>query len=109
MKVNNIKGNILPNFEWGEYLIWSLYPDCRVAMDGRYETVYEDNLHKEYFDFLYGRDGWDIFLKKYPHDIVLLKAGTKINSLMINEKDWRMVYNDNKNVIFLKNNTINKL
>jgi hypothetical protein len=109
MKTNNIKGNILPNFEWGEYLSWSLYPDCRVAMDGRYETVYEDNLHKEYFDFLYGRDGWDIFLKKYPHDIVLLKAGTKIHSLMINEKDWRMVYNDNKNVIFLKNNTINKL
>jgi hypothetical protein len=104
MKTNNIKGNILPHFEWGEYLSWSLYPDCRVAMDGRYETVYEDNLHKEYFDFLYGRDGWDIFLRKYPHDIVLLKARTKTHLLMTREKDWRIVYYDNTSVMFMKKN-----
>ena len=103
MKTNSIKGNILPHFEWGEYLIWSYYPGCRVAMDGRYETVYKDNVHKEYFDFLYGRDGWDIFLKKYPHDIVLLKAGTKTHALMINEKDWRLVYHDRISVVFMKN------
>ena len=103
MKTNNIKGNILPHFEWGEYLLWSCYPDCRVAMDGRYETVYKDNVHKEYFDFLYGRDGWDIFLRKYPHDIVLLKAGTKTHSLMLNEKDWRLVYHDRISVVFMKN------
>lgn len=103
MKTNNIKGNILPHFEWGEYLIWSCYPDCRVAMDGRYETVYTDNVHKEYFDFLYGRDGWNIFLRKYPHDIVLLKAGIKTHALMINEKDWRLVYHDHISVVFMKN------
>lgn len=103
MKTNNIKGNILPHFEWGEYLIWSCYPDCRVAMDGRYETVYKDNVHKEYFDFLYGREGWDIFLRKYPHDIVLLKAGIKTHALMRNEKDWRLVYHDRISVVFMKN------
>lgn len=103
LKTNNIKGNILPHFEWGEYLIWSSYPDCRVAMDGRYETVYKDNVHKEYFDFLYGREGWDIFLRKYPHDIVLLKAGIKTHALMRNEKDWRLVYHDRISVVFMKN------
>jgi hypothetical protein len=109
MKTNNIKGNILPHFEWGEYLIWSCYPDCHVAMDGRYETVYKDNVHKEYFDFLYGREKWDIFLRKYPHDIVLLKAGTKTHSLMMNKKDWHIVYSDRISVLFMKNNIKNKL
>ncbi len=109
MKTNNIKGNILPHFEWGEYLIWSCYPDCRVAMDGRYETVYKDNVHKEYFDFLYGRENWDIFLRKYPHDVVLLKAGTRTHSLMMNEKDWRIVYSDRISIVFMKNNVKNKL
>jgi hypothetical protein len=109
LKINNIRGNILPNFEWGEYIIWSCYPDCRVAMDGRYETVYKDSVQREYFDFLYGRDRWDVFLRKYPHDIVLIKAGTRTHSLMINEKDWRIVYNDNISVMFMKNNIINKL
>ncbi len=109
MKNNHIKGNILPHFEWGEYLIWSCYPDCRVAMDGRYETVYQSSTHKEYFDFSYGRNNWDIFLKKYPHDIVLLKAGTKIHSLMIHEKDWHIVYYDNISVLFMKKNSAHKL
>jgi hypothetical protein len=78
-------------------------------MDGRYETVYKDSVQREYFDFLYGRDRWDVFLRKYPHDIVLIKAGTRTHSLMINEKDWRIVYNDNISVMFMKNNIINKL
>lgn len=61
IKNHNVKGNILPHFEWGEYLMWSCYPDCRVAMDGRYENVYPDHVHQEYFDFLYGRDQWRVF------------------------------------------------
>ncbi|MBN1364051.1 MAG: hypothetical protein JW976_04515 [Syntrophaceae bacterium] len=109
MKNNNIKGNILPNFEWGEYITWLLYPDCRVAMDGRYETVYEDNLHKEYFDFLYGRKNWSFFLKKYPHHIVLLKAGTKTHLLMNREKDWNLVYSDKRSVVFVRKNMTNDL
>ena len=104
MVTNNIKGKILPHFEWGEYLIWSCYPDCRLAMDGRYETVYRDNVHKEYFDFLYGRNGWNVFLRKYPHDIVLLKRGTRTHSLMINEKDWHVVYYDLVSVVFMRKN-----
>lgn len=109
MKSNNIQGNILPHFDWGEYLIWSCYPGCRVAMDGRYETVYRDDVQKEYFDFLYGRDGWEVFLKKYPHDTVLLKAGTKTHLLMTNEKEWRIVYSDHTSVLFIKRNITSSL
>ena len=105
LKKNHIKGNILPHFEWGEYLMWSCYPDCRVAMDGRYENVYQDNVHKEYFDFLYGRDQWRVFLKKYPHDIALLRNGTRIQSLMNLEQNWRAVYMDQTSIIFVRNNS----
>ncbi len=102
MKTHNIKGNILPHFEWGEYLMWSCYPDCKVAMDGRYETIYEDYVHREYFDFLYGRHGWRLFLDKYPHDVVFLKSGTNTHALMLYEKNWHAVYDDNISVIFMK-------
>jgi hypothetical protein len=109
MKANNIKGNILPDFEWGEYIIWSCYPDFRVAMDGRYETVYKDDVHKEYFDFLFGRAHGYIFLRKYNHDIVLLKTGTKTHWLMNREKYWRIVYSDQTSVVFMRKNSTNKL
>lgn len=105
MKEHNLKGNILPHFEWGEYLMWSCYPDCRVAMDGRYENVYTDTVQKEYFDFLYGRDQWDVFLKKYPHDIMLLRNGTRIHSLMNLQQNWRAVYSDPTSIIFVRKNS----
>jgi len=104
MDTRDIRGNILPHFEWGEYVMWSLYPRCRVAMDGRYETVYREDVHQEYFDFLYGRETWDVFLKKYPHDVVLLKTGTKTHELMMRQKDWRLIYRDATGVIFMKRN-----
>lgn len=109
MDANDIRGNILPHFEWGEYLMWSFYPRCRVAMDGRYETVYQEHVHKEYFDFLYGRKNWDVFLKKYSHDVVLLKTGTKTHELMMRQKDWLLVYRDRTSVMFMKRNIADRL
>jgi hypothetical protein len=99
---NNISGNILPHFDWGEYLIWTCYPSSRVAMDGRYETVYEEYVYKEYFDFLTGREGWQTFLNKYPHDIVLIKRYTKTHSLMLKELLWEEKYSDQTSVLFMK-------
>lgn len=102
IKTNGFKGNILPHFEWGEFMIWTCYPACRVAMDGRYETVYQERVAQEYFDFLQGRAGWKVFLEKYPHDMVLIKPFTKTHLLMLREPSWRKVYADRSCVIFIK-------
>lgn len=102
MMQNHVKGNILPHFDWGEFLIWHCFPACLVAMDGRYETVYQDHLHKEYFDFLWGRPGWKEFLQKYPHDIVLIKANTRIRDLMQSDPGWRIAYMDRESVLFMR-------
>jgi hypothetical protein len=98
---NRVQGNILPHFDWGEFLIWRCYPSCRVAMDGRYETVYTEQVYKEYFDFLNGRGKWDVFLRKYPHDMVLIKPNTRIHLLMLREPSWRVAYADQACVLFL--------
>lgn len=103
IKANDIRGNILPHFDWGEYLIWTCYPACRVAMDGRYETVYKDQVSKEYFDFLKGREKWDIFLREYPHDMVLIKSKSRTHLLMLREPSWRVAYMDQWCVLFMKN------
>lgn len=96
------RGNIVPNFEWGEFVMWRCYPACRVSMDGRLETVYEDSLQKEYFDFLHGRAGWRTFLQKYPHDMVLIKRGSKTDSLMREQQGWQLAHEDGLSVIFLR-------
>ena len=100
---NGLHGNILPFFEWGEFIIWHLSPSCRVAMDGRYETVYEDHVHREYFEFLFARPAWRLFLQKYPHKMILLHTGIEIVERMKGEKDWKIAYNDKISVLFVKN------
>lgn len=102
IRENNIGGNILPHFDWGEYLIWTSYPACRVAMDGRYETVYSDQVTKEYFDFLNGRENWDVFLRRHPHDMVLLKYKSRTHLLMLREPSWRVAYSDQWSILFLR-------
>ncbi len=102
IKKNSLKGNILPWFEWGEYLIWTLYPDSRVGMDGRYETIYRDEVSKEYFDFIFARDNWRDFLNKYPHDMILVRSNSKIRILLGNDPDWCLAYDGKDGVLFLR-------
>ena len=102
LQAHNITGNILPLFEWGEYMIWRLYPHCRVAMDGRYETVYPETLYREYFDFLYGRKHWKVFLQKYPHQIILMRTDSIIHYMLKNEHEWQEAYIDEGSVLFVK-------
>jgi len=98
-----LKGNILPFFDWGEFIIWHCYPDCRVAMDGRYETVYEEHVYREYFDFLFARPAWRVFLQKYPHEMIIVHSGTGISDLMKREKAWRIAYRDQESLLFIRN------
>ena len=53
IKEHALSGNLLTEFHWGEYLLWNLYPRCRVSLDGRYETVYPDQVSREFFDFIF--------------------------------------------------------
>jgi len=102
IKKHALSGNILTEFHWGEYLIWALYPQCRVSLDGRYEQVYLENISREYFDFLYARGGYQQFLDKYPPDMILMPTQSKIYAFINNESKWQKIYADSDSVLFVK-------
>jgi hypothetical protein len=99
---HHLSGKLLLEFNWGEYALWSLYPDCRVALDGRYETVYPDKVCKEYWQFINGRPGWQGFLEHYPPDLVLVDSRAPIYSLLLGEGAWRQVYADSGCALLVK-------
>lgn len=107
IRTNDLNGNILPLFSWGEFIIWTLYPSCRVGMDGRYETVYPDDLCKEYWNFHYGEDSWRTFLYKYPHDMIVVETDSRTHKLLQNEPGWKEAYADIGCVLLLKEKTDN--
>jgi hypothetical protein len=102
IRKNHLSGNLLTEFDWGEYLIWTLYPQCRVSLDGRYETVYEEKVCDAYFNFIKGKAGWRNFLQQYPPELVLVKSQTRIYSLMHAEPGWREAYHDSGSALFLR-------
>ncbi|OGR30103.1 MAG: hypothetical protein A2139_11700 [Desulfobacca sp. RBG_16_60_12] len=97
---------LLVHFDWGEYCLWRLYPQCLVAIDGRYETVYPEAVHKEYFDFLMGRKGWRNFLAHYPPDLILIGMGSRIYGLLSADPQWRQVYADTGCALFRRRDQV---
>ncbi|HAX61589.1 MAG TPA: hypothetical protein DCX95_03385 [Elusimicrobia bacterium] len=88
LKEKKLGGNIFNEFNWGEYLIWHLYPQCKVAIDGRYDTVYPVFFLKNYFE------KFEIFANT---DFLLLKPERKID-----EKKWKIIYRDKISILYTK-------
>jgi hypothetical protein len=101
IKKQGLHGKILAKFIWGEYLIWELYPQCKVAFDGRYETVYPTEIEEKYSDFHYARPQWRQFLEDYPPNLILLDKRDKIANLILEDPHWRQVYFDSNFVLFM--------
>ena len=51
IEANQLRGNLLNWFDWGEYVIWRFGPDLKVSVDGRRETVYSDRLVTSHYRF----------------------------------------------------------
>jgi hypothetical protein len=102
IKTHLLAGKLLTDFDWGEFLLWELYPQCQVAIDGRYETVYPENVVRSYMDFRYARPGWQNFLAQYPPDLILLPRNAKIFDLIQASPDWQQIYVDEGCGLFIR-------
>lgn len=96
------RANILCHFPWGEYSSWEYAPGFLVGMDGRYETVYPEFYEKEYFDFFYGRPGWQRAVEAYPVDAVLVPPDVPAADKMRQFPGWRLAYQDAGSLLFVK-------
>jgi hypothetical protein len=94
IKQHRLRGNVLSMFSWGEYLIWHLSPDCKVFMDGRYDTVYPRQVLEDFFVFNYNQKGADRALTKYPTDFVLIRPQMGAQKSLDASAGWRLVYSD---------------
>jgi hypothetical protein len=103
LEENNIKGNVLVPFDWGEYVIWKLYPECRVSIDGRFRTVYTEEIIKDHFTALHSQKSWLNLIHKYPPDIVLSRRNSLSKKMINANPNWIYVFSDNISIVFIKN------
>jgi len=94
MKEHHLHGNVLSIYNWGEYLIWHLSPDSKVFIDGRYDTVYPDQVINDYFVFESSEGDPEHMLKAYKHDYAIVDTLSNRWILLNMDPDWKLIYGD---------------
>jgi len=94
MNQHHLHGNVLGEFDWGEYLIWHLAPQSKVFIDGRYDTVYPARVIEDYVDFESDHPSAERVLETYSHDFVMVRPQSPAFRLMSERRDWKLIYRD---------------
>jgi hypothetical protein len=101
MRVNKPPQPLYNEYHWGGYLIWKLYPDYRVFIDGRAD-VYGDAFFEEFMATHAGESHWRESLDKYGVRTVLISPDSALASLLRQDQSWQNVFEDRQAVIFTK-------
>jgi hypothetical protein len=104
LKTQNVTQPIYNEYHWGGYLIWRLYPQYRVFIDGRAD-VYGDHLMEEFFKVHDGTKSWREVLYRHQIQSVLVSPNTAIASLLRQDGDWQKVFEDEQAVVFVRRST----
>ena len=101
LKSNRLPGPIYNRYGWGGYLIYQLYPDYRVYIDGRAD-VYGDAFFTETMHVYDGIGNWREPLDKYGVRTVIIDPNVAMSTLLRNDSQWSKVYEDDQAVIFVR-------
>ena len=99
LKSQRLPGPIYNRYGWGGYLIYELYPEYRVYIDGRAD-VYGDAFFTEAMQTYDGLENWREPLDKYGVQTVIIDTDVPLSSLLRSDNQWSKVYEDNQAVIF---------
>lgn len=107
----NIKGNMFNEYAFGGYLIWRLYPDKKVFIDGR---GLEPGALKEYAIVMGATEkpqvSWEKIMDKYDISYFITSPIQPtgmifpiVERLFVSE-EWVLIYLDHLSLIFVRNN-----
>lgn len=108
LKNNYIPGRMFTNIAIGSYCIFELYPKHKVSIDSRFDTVYTYEYIKEHIKALEGEINSEKFLKKYNINFILVPRATLLVGKLGKNPNWKIIYLDDKDMIFIRNIPENK-
>jgi len=99
LEASETSGNIYNLYHWGGYLIWRLYPDRKVFIDGRAD-VYGDAFIDEYLQVYQLRESWRKPLDARDVSLVIIDKGSPLATMLSECGGWLQAYADGQAVIF---------
>ncbi|MGB8646452.1 MAG: hypothetical protein WCF84_14535 [Anaerolineae bacterium] len=98
---NKVQGNLYNTYGWGGYIIWRLYPQYQVYIDGRAD-VYGDQFIESYLEIYRAKPGWDAALAARGVNAALVEPDSAIAYAMATAADWQQVYADSHSILFIR-------
>ena len=95
-------GNLLTDYGWGQFALWHLFPQVRIAFDGRYRTVYPPRVEANLVALQLAaidRPERTPLLDEDPTDVVLAPVAGSLMRYLESRADWGCVYRDGQAAI----------
>ncbi len=96
-----LPGPMFNSYNWGGYLIWTLYPDYPVFVDGRTD-LYDDPFLRNYLDVVLLRENWRQVLAQYGVRFVLVERNSVLARFLAADDGWQQRYADDLAAIFAR-------
>jgi len=91
---------IFTHDEWGDYLIYKLYPrGFKVFVDGR-SDFYGGKFGQDYIDVLDVKYNWQQTLDRYGVDTILMPSDAALTGALKESQRWRVAYDDGRAIVF---------
>ena len=90
---------IFASDQWGDYLIYRLYPGTKVFTDGR-SDFYGPEFGKDYLGVMYVAYDWEKILGRFGVNTILLSPSAPLAGALKESVRWRVVYDDGVSLVF---------
>jgi hypothetical protein len=94
-------GPLFNDYGWGGYLIWRLYPDYRVSIDGR-AAVHGPRRFADHIEVVEVRPRWRQTLERSGARLVVTSARSALAIVLRASPEWAVLHEDRIAVIFGK-------
>jgi hypothetical protein len=101
---NKPPGPLFNSYNWGGYLIFKLWPEYPVYIDGRTD-LYEDSFIRHYLNVMVAGDGWQQTLDEDRINLVLIESNSVLAKSLGHDLAWTEIYRDEIAVIFVRKTT----
>lgn len=104
LKEKKYEGNMFNSYKWGGFLVWE-YPEKKVFIDGRMASWKQGDVRplKEYVTIANLGQNWKTKLDEYEIQFVLVEKKATLASVLREEENWSIVFEDDLAVVFLRN------
>ncbi len=101
LRTHRLTGPLFNSYDWGGYLIWTLYPRVRVYVDGR-PDMYGDHFIDDFVHTWQARTGWQATLRRQGVRLVLVEPSSGLGRALAGAPGWRVVSRDKVSVLYAR-------